>query len=125
VRISRARLWRLKPPFIFCGPDRSAEALRNPNANSRFLLRLLRSRNDKRFIRSGAPDVLLGVEGGEHYGLVVDFGGVLVDGGGGLGAEVAVARVEVESGDVVRAARAGELHAAFDASDGVEAFSQN
>jgi hypothetical protein len=66
--------------------------------------------------------VLLGVEGGEHYGLVVDFGGVLVDGGGGLGAEVAVARVEVESGDVVRAARAGELHAAFDASDGVEAF---
>ena len=66
--------------------------------------------------------MLLGVEGGEHDGLVVNFGGVLVDGGGGLGAEVAVARVEVESGDVVSAVRAGELHAAFDASDGVEAF---
>jgi hypothetical protein len=66
--------------------------------------------------------VLLGVEGGEHYGLVVDFGGVLVDGGGGLGAEVAVASVEVESGDVMGAMRAGELRAAFDASDGVEAF---
>ncbi len=71
---------------------------------------------------SGAPDVLLGVERGEHYGLVVDFGGVLVDGGGSLGAEVAVARVEVERGDVVGAVRAGELHATFDASDGVEAF---
>ena len=66
--------------------------------------------------------MLLGVEGGEHYGLVVDFGGVLVDGGGGLGAEVAVARVEIERGDVVSAVRAGELHAAFDASDSVEAF---
>ncbi len=71
---------------------------------------------------SGTPDVLLGVEGGKHYGLVVDIGSVLVDGGGGLGAEVAVARVEVERGDVVRAVRASELHAAFDASDGVEAF---
>ena len=71
---------------------------------------------------SGAPDVLLGVERGEHYGLVVHFGGVLVDGGGGLGAEVAVAGVEVERGDVVSAVRAGELHATFDASDGVEAF---
>ena len=66
--------------------------------------------------------MLLGVEGGEHYGLVVDFGGVLVDSGGGLGAEVAVARVEVERGDVVGTVGAGELHAAFDASDGVEAF---
>ena len=68
------------------------------------------------------PDVLLGVEGGEHYGLVVDAGGVLIDGGGGLGAEVAVAGIEVESADVVGAVGAGELHAAFDASDGVEAF---
>ncbi|MGA9510149.1 MAG: hypothetical protein WBV55_16140 [Candidatus Sulfotelmatobacter sp.] len=66
--------------------------------------------------------MLLGVEGGEHYGLVVHFGGVLVDGGGGLGAEVAVAGIEVERGDVVSAVRAGKLHAAFDASDGVEAF---
>ncbi|MFZ0899929.1 MAG: hypothetical protein WBW98_04095 [Candidatus Sulfotelmatobacter sp.] len=68
------------------------------------------------------PDVLLGVEGGEHYGLVVDAGGVLIDGSGGLGAEVAVAGIEVESADVMGAVGAGELHAAFDASDGVEAF---
>jgi len=72
--------------------------------------------------RLGAPDVLLGVEGGEHYGLVVDGGGVAVDGGGGLGAEVAVAEIEVESADVVGAVGAGELHAALDASDGVEAL---
>jgi len=50
---------------------------------------------------------------------VVDSGGVLIDGGGGLGAEIAVAGIEVESADVVGAARAGKLHAALDASDGV------
>jgi len=71
---------------------------------------------------SGAPDVLLGVERGEHYGLVVDGGGVVVDGGGGLGAKVAVARIEIESADVVSAVGAGELHAALDAHHGVEAF---
>jgi hypothetical protein len=70
--------------------------------------------------RLGAPDALLGVEGGEHYGFVVDFGGVLVDLGGGLGAEVAVARVKVESADLVGAVRAGELHASLDARHGVE-----
>src|SRR4029077_8112645 len=69
-----------------------------------------------------APDALLGVEGGEHYGFVVDAGGVAVDGGGGLGAEVAVAEVEVESADVVGAVGAGELHASLDACDGVEAL---
>jgi hypothetical protein len=69
-----------------------------------------------------APDALLGVEGGEHYGFVVDAGGVAVDGGGGLGAEVAVAGIEVESGDVVSAVGAGELHASLDARYGVEAF---
>ena len=72
--------------------------------------------------RLGAPDALLGVEGGEHYGLVVDAGGVAVDGGGGLGAEVAVAGVEVEGADVVGAVGAGELHASLDAHDGVEAL---
>ena len=71
---------------------------------------------------SGAPDALLGVEGGEHDRLVVDLGGVLVDGGGGLGAEVAVAGVELEGGDVVGAVGAGELHASLDARHGVEAF---
>ena len=62
---------------------------------------------------------MLVVEGGEHYGLVVDAGGVAIDGGGGLGAEVAVAKVEVEGADVVGAAGAGELHASLDAGDGV------
>ena len=49
----------------------------------------------------------------------MNAGGVHIDGGGGLGAEVAVAGVEVESADVVGAAGAGEFHAALDASDGV------
>ena len=53
---------------------------------------------------------------------MVDFGGVLVDGGGGLGTEVSVAGIEVEGADVVGAVGAGELHAALDASDGVEAL---
>jgi hypothetical protein len=53
---------------------------------------------------------------------VVDGGGVAIDGGGGLGAEVAVAGVEIESADVVGAAGAGELHAALDASYGVVAL---
>jgi hypothetical protein len=71
---------------------------------------------------SAAPDALLGIEGREHYGLVVDVGGVLVDGSGGLSAKVAVAGVEVEGADVVGAVGAGELHASLDASDGVEAL---
>jgi len=69
-----------------------------------------------------APEALLGIEGGEHYGLVVDAGGVAVNGGGGLGAEVAVAGVEVEGADGVGAVGAGELHASLDAGDGVEAL---
>jgi len=71
---------------------------------------------------SGAPDVLPGVEGREHHRLVVNAGGVLVDGGSGLGAEVAVAGIEVECADIVGAVGAGELHTALDASDGVEAL---
>ncbi|MGB8733694.1 MAG: hypothetical protein WCC99_20750 [Candidatus Sulfotelmatobacter sp.] len=71
---------------------------------------------------SAAPDVLLDVEGREHDGLVVDAGGVLVDGRGSLGTEVAIAGVEVECADVVGAVGAGELHAALDASDGIEAL---
>jgi hypothetical protein len=50
---------------------------------------------------------------------VVDGGGVAIDGGGGLGAEVAVVEIEVESADVVGATGAGELHAAFDTRYGV------
>ena len=59
------------------------------------------------------------VRGGEHYRLVVDAGGVEVDGRSRLGAQVAVTEVEVESTDVVGAAEAGELHAAFNAFGGV------
>jgi hypothetical protein len=69
-----------------------------------------------------APDALLSVERGEHHGFVMDFGGVLVDFSCGLGAEVAIAGIEVESADVVGAVGAGELHASLDACDGVEAF---
>jgi hypothetical protein len=61
--------------------------------------------------------MLLGVEGGEHYGLVVGARGVEIDGGGSLGAKVAVTEVEVESADVVGASGAGELHASLDAGD--------
>ena len=50
---------------------------------------------------------------------MVDAGGVAIDGGGGLGAEVAVVEVEVEGADVVGAAGAGELHASLDARYGV------
>jgi hypothetical protein len=64
--------------------------------------------------------VLLGVEGREHDRFVVDARGMPVDGGGSLGAKVAVAGVEIESADVVGAMGAGELHASLDAGDGVE-----
>lgn len=67
----------------------------------------------------GAPDALLHVQGRHGDGLVVDFGGVLVEVGGGLGAQVAVAGVEVERGDGVRAVGAGKLHASGDAFGGV------
>ncbi len=53
---------------------------------------------------------------------MVDAGGVAVDGGGGLGAEVAVTGIEVESADVVSAVGAGEPHASLDACHGVETF---
>jgi hypothetical protein len=69
-----------------------------------------------------APGALLGVERGEHYGFVVNAGGVEIDSSGCLSAEVAVARVEVESADVVGAVGAGKLHASFDAGDGVKAL---
>lgn len=49
----------------------------------------------------------------------MDAGGVAVDGGSGLGAKVAVARIEIERADVVRAAGAGKLHATLNPYDGV------
>jgi hypothetical protein len=47
--------------------------------------------------------------GRDDRGLVVDLGSVLIEGDGGLGAEVAVPEVEVEGANPVRAADAGEL----------------
>ncbi len=63
--------------------------------------------------------MLLGIERGEHYRLVMNLGGVVVNGGGGLGAEVAVAEIEVKSADMMGAVIAGELHTALDACDGI------
>src|SRR5260370_17228526 len=62
---------------------------------------------------SGAPNALLRVEAGIHQRLVVCFGGVLVESGGGLGAKVAVASVEVEGADAVLTSDTGEAHAAL------------
>ena len=47
------------------------------------------------------------------------LGGVSIDHGCGLGAEVADFRVEVQRADAVFTLRAGELHAALDALDSV------
>jgi hypothetical protein len=67
----------------------------------------------------GSPDELLDVGVGDNHGLVVNLGGVLVEGVGGLRAEVAVLEVEVKRADAVRAADAGELRAALDPLGGV------
>ena len=64
---------------------------------------------------SGAPDELLDLGVGDNHGLVVNLGGMLIEGVGGLGAEVAVLKVEVKRADAVRAADAGELRTALDA----------
>jgi hypothetical protein len=66
-----------------------------------------------------APDALLHVERRDGHRFVVDFGGVLIERGGGLGTEVAVAGVKVQCGNTVVAMSAGELHASGDAFGGV------
>jgi hypothetical protein len=48
------------------------------------------------------------------HGLLVNLGGMLIEGVGGLGAEVAVLEFEVKRADAVRAADAGELRASLD-----------
>jgi hypothetical protein len=68
---------------------------------------------------SGAPDALLRIESGIHQRLIVRFGRMLVESGGSLSAKVSVARIEVESGNTVLAAHAGEAHAAVDSFGGV------
>lgn len=50
---------------------------------------------------------------------MVGFGGVIVDHGCGLGAEIAGFGVEVQRADAVFTLHAGELHAALDALDSV------
>ena len=50
---------------------------------------------------------------------MVDLGGVLIESCGGLSSQVAVPHIEVERGDAVMAAGAGELHAAGDSFRGV------
>jgi hypothetical protein len=66
-----------------------------------------------------APGTLLTIVGGTGRGFVVGCGGVMVDCGCSLGAEVAGLRVEFQSAYAVGTLRAGELHAALDALDSV------
>lgn len=73
----------------------------------------------------GSPDALLHVEGRNRDGLVVDFGGVLIEGSCSLCAEVAVAQVEFQRGDAVRTVGAGKLHASGDAFCGVVSHSHD
>ena len=113
---------RLKPPFIsFVGLNRSAEALRTQRrtvgSSCAFGALGMTTLNNDGFSRErelGSPDALLNVERREHYGFVVNAGGVAVDGGGGLSAKVAIAGIEIERADVVRATGAAKLHAALD-----------
>ena len=74
---------------------------------------------DLRQQSSGAPDTLLAVVDRDDRGLVVDLRSVLIEGNGGLGAEVAVPEVEVEGANAVRAEDAGELYAPLDPLRGV------
>ena len=50
---------------------------------------------------------------------MVRFGGMIVDCGGGLSAQVAESGVEIQGADAVGTVRTGELHAALDALDSV------
>jgi hypothetical protein len=62
-----------------------------------------------------APTALLGFGGGYDHGFVVGLGGMVIDGGSGLGAEVASPDVKIESRNAVLTPVAGELHSALDA----------
>ena len=66
-----------------------------------------------------APAALLAVGCGNDHRLAVNFAGVTIDGGCGLGTEVAGFRVEVERADDVFTLGTGELHAALDALDAI------
>ena len=66
-----------------------------------------------------APCALLTFGGGNDQGLVVRFGGVIVNRGCGLRTQVSGLRIEIERGDAVGTVRAGELHAALNALDSI------
>ena len=68
------------------------------------------------------PCLFLQIERREHDWLVVYLGRMLVDGGRGLSAPIAVARIKLEGAHTMGATSAGELHASLDTDDGVEAF---
>ena len=63
------------------------------------------------------PATELPVVRGDDQRFVVHFGGVIVDGGCGLGAKVTQSGVEIQRADAVFTVRAGEFHAALDALD--------
>ena len=69
--------------------------------------------------KSLAPAALLTVGGGNYQGFVVRFGGMVVDGGCGLGSDVADFGVEIQRANGMGAVRAVKLHAALDALDSV------
>ena len=72
-----------------------------------------------RCLQTLAPAALLALGERNGHNFVVHCGGVMVDCGCGLGAEVAGLRVEFQSADAVGTLRAGEPHAALDALDSV------
>jgi hypothetical protein len=55
----------------------------------------------------------------------MDLGSVLVNGGGCLGAQVAVARIELGRADAMGTVGACKLDATFDAADRIEALHSN
>jgi hypothetical protein len=57
-----------------------------------------------------------------RHRLVMHRRGMLVDGGGGLGTLVAVARIEIQRADMVGAVAASKPHAALDARDAIKAL---
>lgn len=66
-----------------------------------------------------APSALLAVGRGNYHGGVVRFGGVIVDHGRGLGAEIATFCIEVQGTYAVGTMRACEFHAALNALDAI------
>lgn len=72
-----------------------------------------------------APDALLGVEGSNGHRLVMDLGGVLIQVRCSLSSKVAIAQIEFQRSDAVRAVGAGELHASGDAFGSVVSHSHD